>query len=164
MISNVKDKFSLFIGFAVLFISSTSFAAEWTGYSAVELRYFQHQSLNAEPDQQRLSAVLAPEFYHQWNDGEQSIIIAPFLRIDSDDAERSHADLREARWLIAKDNWELQLGVAKVFWGVAESQHLVDVINQTDLIENTDTEDKLGQPMINLSLFQDWGALLRFDE
>ena len=42
-------------------------------------------------------------------------------------------------------------GVRRVFWGVAESNHLVDVINQTDAIENPDQEDKLGQPMLNLA-------------
>jgi hypothetical protein len=57
------------------------------------------------------------------------------------------------------DDWELKAGIGKVFWGVTESQHLVDVINQTDLIENVDTEDKLGQPMINLSFFKEWGTL-----
>jgi glycosyltransferase involved in cell wall biosynthesis len=33
------------------------------------------------------------------------------------------------------------------------------VINQTDLVENSDGEDKLGQAMINLSVYQDWGAV-----
>jgi len=49
----------------------------------------------------------------------------------------------------------LQVG----FWGVTEFQHLVDIINQTDLVENIDTEDKLGQPMINLALINDWGTV-----
>ncbi|PHS70598.1 MAG: hypothetical protein COB23_02670 [Methylophaga sp.] len=162
MILNDKDKFSVIIRFvlaASLLMSPHLHAGEWSGYSAVEYRYFQHQSFFSEPDQHELSTILAPEYYHQWADGQQSIIIAPFLRIDSDDAERTHADLREARWLITDDDWELQIGVGKVFWGVTESQHLVDVINQTDLVENSDTEDKLGQPMINLSLFQDWGTV-----
>ncbi|NJN50979.1 MAG: hypothetical protein HC809_03545 [Gammaproteobacteria bacterium] len=35
----------------------------------------------------------------------------------------------------------------------------MDIINQTDLVENIDGEDKLGQPMINLSLVRDWGIL-----
>lgn len=34
---------------------------------------------------------------------------------------------------------------------MTESQHLVDIINQTDYVENPDGEEKLGQPMINLS-------------
>ena len=55
--------------------------------------------------------------------------------------------------------YEWTVGVSKVFWGVAESQHLVDIINQTDLVENIDQEDKLGQPMVNLSLIRDWGTV-----
>jgi hypothetical protein len=134
-------------------------AAEWSGYSSAEYRYFPHQSVNNSVGDHAVSGVLAPEFYHEWDDGKQSLIIAPFLRVDSEDAERTHADLREARWLTAHDDWELRLGIAKVYWGVTESQHLVDVINQTDLVENTDTEDKLGQPMINLSVFKDRGTV-----
>ena len=53
----------------------------------------------------------------------------------------------------------MRLGVRKVFWGVTEILHLVDIINQTDLVENIDAEDKLGQPMVNLSLARDWGTL-----
>ncbi len=44
-----------------------------------------------------------------------------------------------------------------MFWGVTESRHLVDVINQTDLVEDIDQEDKLGQPMINFNLQRDFG-------
>lgn len=162
MISNVNVKFSA-VFWLILVVSlavySTVNAAEWSGYSAAEYRYFQHESLNDDPGQHDFSVVLAPEFYHEWNDGQQSLLISPFLRVDSEDAQRTHADLREALWLIVEDDWELRLGVGKVYWGVTESQHLVDVINQTDLVENSDTEDKLGQPMINLSLFQDWGTI-----
>ncbi|HYD50634.1 MAG TPA: hypothetical protein VEB21_19920, partial [Terriglobales bacterium] len=38
-----------------------------------------------------------------------------------------------------------------------ESAHLVDVINQTDAIEDIDREDKLGQPMAQLTLPTDLG-------
>jgi len=41
--------------------------------------------------------------------------------------------------------------------GATESLHLVDIINQTDVVEAIDGEDKLGQPMVSLSLFKDWG-------
>jgi hypothetical protein len=157
MILNAKDKYYWFI-FIGAFFSVTSYAGEWTGYSASEYRYFQHQSLLGEK-QDVLSIVLAPEFYHEWDGGNQSFLISPFLRVESNDAERTHSDLREARWLFVKDNWELQLGIGKVYWGVTESQHLVDVINQTDLVENSDGEDKLGQAMINLSLFKSWGTV-----
>jgi len=162
MILNVKGRQGLLWCLAIMMsmaFNTSSYASEWSGFSAVEYRYFLHPSSNNSISQHNPSAVISPEFYHQWDEGDQSIIIAPFLRVDSEDSSRSHADLREAMWLIADDDWELRLGVGKVYWGVTESQHLVDVINQTDWIENPDNEEKLGQPMINLSLFEQWGTL-----
>ncbi len=35
----------------------------------------------------------------------------------------------------------------------------MDIINQTDLVENPDGEQKLGQPMLKLSFEKDWGVL-----
>jgi len=83
----------------------------------------------------------------------------PFARWDQNDEERTHADIRELTWLKAEDTWELRVGIRKLFWGVTESQHLVDIINQTDLVEAPDGEEKLGQPMINLALIKDWGTV-----
>ena len=62
-------------------------------------------------------------------------------------------------WIHAASDWELLAGISKVYWGVLEAAHLVDIINQTDLVVNLDTEDKLGQPMLNLALIRDWGVL-----
>lgn len=36
-------------------------------------------------------------------------------------------------WLVVEQDWELRLGVRKVFWGVTEGSHLVDIINQTGI-------------------------------
>ncbi len=82
-----------------------------------------------------------------------------FARADSQDAERTHADIRELYLSYESGNWDLLAGINKVFWGVAESRHLVDVINQTDLVEDIDQEDKLGQAMINLNMQKDWGRI-----
>jgi hypothetical protein len=103
--------------------------------------------------------AVQPEYYTFWSDGRQSLTIEPFYRRDQHDGKRTHADLRELVWQRAGDTWELRVGVSKVFWGVAESQHLVDIINQTDLVEDIDQEDKVGQPMVDLTLVRDWGNL-----
>ncbi len=92
-------------------------------------------------------------------EGNQRASIKAFGRLDSQDKERSHADLREAYWAFEGDDWEILLGLNRVFWGVTESRHLVDIINQTDLVEDIDQEQKLGQPMINVMLQRDWGQL-----
>jgi len=137
-----------------------SVAAEWSGFIAAESRYFPHDPLQTESYQGfNLALRLQPEFHYQWDDGYQTFSFVPFLVLDQHDPERTHADIRELTWVKAAQDWELRLGLRKLFWGVTESQHLVDIINQTDLVENPDGEDKLGQPMINLAWIQDWGTL-----
>jgi len=86
----------------------------------------------------------------------------PYFRLDQHDSRRTHFDLREFFWQKVADSWELRVGLIRVFWGVTESQHLVDIINQTDLVDNFDGEDKLGQPAINFSWIQSWGTVDAF--
>lgn len=134
-------------------------AGEWTGYVAAEYAYFPQSKLDPQQfDNTNLSFSAEPEFYHAWND-DNSLTFVPFIRWDEHDAQRTHLDIRELIWTHVADDWELRAGIGKVFWGVAESQHLVDVINQIDWVENLDGEQKLGQPMVNLTLLNSWGAL-----
>ena len=95
----------------------------------------------------------------RWRGAGSRASLIPFLRYDATDDERSLADLREAYWARQADDWELLAGVNRVFWGVTESAHLVDIVNQTDALADIDGEEKLGQPMINLALQRDWGLV-----
>ncbi len=142
----------------ILTLTSTS-VADVRGYLAFEARSYFDDADQGQDDEQ-YSFVFEPEYFYQ---GDSSLFTAQvFVREDSMDDERSHTDIRELSWLYYSDDWELRVGISKVFWGVAESQHLVDIINQTDAVENVDGEDKLGQPMINLTLIRDWGNLNLF--
>ena len=134
-------------------------AGEWSGFASLEYQGFIYSPLYPEQHRSYFSAVLQPEFYHKLENSKDSFTFVPFARADQHDPERSHADIRELTWLKVGADYEWRLGIRKVFWGVTESQHLVDIVNQTDLVENIDTEDKLGQPMINLALIRDWGTL-----
>lgn len=131
-----------------------------SGYTALEGRYFtqspQHLGQESNPE---LSLVFNPEFRFRTQDRNHQLSFNPFYRIDSRDDARSHFDIREAYWLWIGDDWEILTGLNKVFWGVAESRHLVNVINQIDAIEDIDGEDFLGQPMINFATQRDWGRL-----
>ncbi len=128
---------------------------------AIQGRFFPQAPL--DPEQKRNSGSLAvqPEYYHEWENGS-SFTFVPFARIDSADSERTHFDIRELNYLWLTDSWELRAGIGKVFWGTTEFVHLVDIINQTDGVESVDGEEKLGQPMIQLSIVRDWGALELF--
>ena len=123
---------------------------------------------------------------YSWNNNKSSWVFNPYLSVtryedpwkiehdgyvpfvvpipiidfgDTRTAHRMYGDIREFLWTHISDDssWELRSGIGKVFWGVTESQHLVDVINQDDLRADIDREDKLGQPMIHLTLVQAWG-------
>lgn len=139
------------------FYPATVVAAEWSGSVAYEGRLFFNDAIHPDQREQQASIVFKPEFHHAWQ--ESSLTFAPFFRLDSADAERSHADLRELFFLWYPGAFELGLGIRKVFWGVTESQHLVDILNQTDGVEFPDGEEKLGQPMVNFSVLRDWGTL-----
>lgn len=141
-------------------------AGEWdfSGSIAGEIRAFPNSPQFDEQDDTRLSPSIAfePEVVYEWNRGDDRITFVPFGRYDAHDDNRSHVDLRELNWLHVGDDWDSVIGVDKVFWGVTESRHLVDIINQDDSVEDVDGEDKLGQPMLNLNLFRDWGTLSGF--
>lgn len=97
------------------------------------------------------------ELYWEWNEGIDTITFVPFARYDSFDSERTHVDVRELLWNHLGESYELRAGIGKVFWGVTEFQHLVDTINQTDGVDSVTGEQKLGQPMVNLSFARDSG-------
>jgi len=133
---------------------------EMSGKITAEARYFTQDAQFQNQDySSNLSFTVEPEFYWEWNDGIDNLTFTPYLRVDENDNERTHGDIRELSWIHIGEDWELRTGLRKVFWGVTEFQHLVDVINQTDSVEDFDGEDKLGQQMINLSLVRDWGIV-----
>ncbi|MCF6282735.1 MAG: hypothetical protein L3J28_11110 [Candidatus Polarisedimenticolaceae bacterium] len=132
-------------------------AGEWSSEITFEGRLFTEEALSDAQSDSNLSVAFETEFYHDWDDGKQSITFTPFIRWDQQDEARSHTDIRELMWLYAAEEWELQAGLGRVFWGITEAIHLVDIINQTDLVESPDGEQKLGQPMVKLSLEREIG-------
>ena len=144
---------------AILLFSSNVHSGEFSGYIGGQERFFFEDPLSPVQHNSYLSAVAEPEYFHDWDDGTQNLEVKLFYRIDQYDDQRTHGDIRELSWTGVFDNWEVRAGISKVFWGVAETQHLVDIVNQTDLVENLDGEDKLGQPMLRASTEREWGIL-----
>lgn len=157
----IKPLRSLFVTAAVLGCPNLV-ADSWDISGNVSLEYSIFTESAKDPLQEDQFAAITGEveFYREWEDS--MVTITPFARLHQHDDERSHVDFREANWLKLGDDWELRVGLDKVFWGTAESQHLVDIINQTDTLEGADGEDKLGQPMVSLTLIKEWGDLELF--
>ncbi len=161
----VKNNIFLLTSVSILFISTLGVstgvsAGELSGNISLEGRYF--NSDGAFSDQQKnggISLSLQPEYKHKWDNDHSQFTFSPFYRWDNQDKERTHADIRQLDIVTSKGDWEFQAGIGKVYWGVTESQHLVDIINQTDAIEGADGEDKLGQPMFRVSHLSENGSL-----
>ncbi len=132
---------------------------EVRGNIEVQGRFFTEEALFPSQHDQQISLAAAPEFFWSWNDNKDSLEFVPSARVDQHDSERTHVDIRELSWVHVGDDWETRVGIRRDFWGVTEFQHLVDIINQSDSVEDIDNEDKLGQPMINLSVVKDWGIV-----
>ena len=134
---------------------------ETSGRVSFESRWHPQSAAYAGQRSHASGLVVEPEFYLE-DQGGRSFHLAPFYRHDAGDPSRTHFDLREAYLLlfgdVANSEWELRLGVDRVFWGVTESRHLVNIVNQIDLVEHPYKEPKLGQPMAHLTFSGDWGT------
>ncbi len=121
-------------------------------------RYFLNEGLYQGQERNYVSFAVKPELFYEWGGGKFNLKVAGFVRLDQFDQRRNHFDFRELYWQVVNDNSEVSMGMKKVFWGVTESAHLVDIINQTDVVESFDGEEKLGQPMVHYSLLSGFGT------
>ena len=148
----------LFVGLLVLACGRVA-AVEFSGNVAVEAVNFTEEAQFEGQFDHNTTYSFEPRLEGAWNDGDDLWSAELFLRGDDQDSGRNHADIRELLWLHFDGDNEWRVGINTLFWGVTESQHLVDVINQTDAVEGIDLEEKLGQPMIHLKRYQDWGVI-----
>ena len=141
--------------------AETKIDHQFSGRFSIESQWYPESAAHSGQRRHATGFVMEPELYLESIAG-WSFTLAPFFRYDSSDPRRTHADLREAYLLlfgeIGNDGWELRLGIDRVFWGVAESRHLVDIVNQIDLVEHPYKELKLGQPMAHITWSGNWGT------
>ena len=155
---------SLFAAFSAA-AQATDIEVELSGRFSIESRLYPDSAQHPGQRSHASGFTAKPELYAEDEEG-RSITISPFFRYDSADPRRTHADLREAFLLLYGEagdgEWELRLGVDRVAWGVAEVRNIVDIVNQTDLVEHPDEKTKLGQPMAHGTWSADWGVLELF--
>ena len=135
---------------------------ELSGRLAMEGRWFPNEAAHRGQRDGSVGLVAEPTLYLEHPDGG-SFTLTPHYRHDGADPERSNADLREAYLLLFGElgdgEWEARLGVDRVFWGVAEFHHLVNIVNQVDLTDHPNEESRMGQLMAHLTWSADWGVL-----
>lgn len=146
----------------ILPVGTSAMEMEVEGEVEFEYRGFWQAPQNdvASRNYGSIATELEIGFYDTSN--THAFIFKGFARGDSHDAERSHSDLREAKYRFVDGDFEAVIGLDKVFWGVTEFVHLVDIINQTDASESIDGEQKLGQPMLRASYVSPVGTFTAF--
>lgn len=151
-------KFSLTAGLCGLFLYLPAYAeVNFSGYIEGEARLYPSDGLLQEQKEALASIAVEPELSWKSTSEDHSIRFKTFARYSDPDGHRDHADIRELYYNYAGTGWQAEVGINKVYWGVVESLHLVDVINQTDNVESANGEQKLGQPMVSFGLEQSWG-------
>ncbi|MEN8723725.1 MAG: hypothetical protein ABF335_12660 [Alphaproteobacteria bacterium] len=139
---------------------------EYEGLAEVEGRHFSASDNPRGLDRTRwsVSGEVTVDAYADRDNPHMRLTV--FGRHDPFDDRRSHLDVRAAfvEYLWDSDalSGDVKVGLDKEFWGVLESAHLVDIINQTDFVEAIDGEDKLGQPMVQLGIGSEWGTVRLF--
>jgi hypothetical protein len=114
-----------------------------SGSVELQVRAFWNDPAWTGQDDQVLQGTVVSTTEFRWRneEGNQRASFIPYLRWDASDSERSLVDLHEAYWAFESRNYEVLVGSNTVFWGVTESVHLVDIINQTDFAGDIDGED-----------------------
>ena len=129
---------------------------EIIGEISFDNRYFFNAGLQ-EQKKNHTSFSFSPEIFQ--DNSNRIFHFKAKLRKDSEDSGRNLNDIQELYLINILEDKEIKYGVSKEFWGVTETSHRVDIINQTDFTEGFDGEEKLGQPMIKISLERQWGLL-----
>jgi hypothetical protein len=123
----------------------------------LENQFYYNKALYPDQKDYFLSGAFKPILKISSTDGKHFIKVEPFFRGSIQDPNRTHWDIRQAYYQVKLNSWTITTGIRKVFWGVTESNHLVDIINQTDVVEGTDGKQKLGQSMVQISKNSKWG-------
>ena len=140
----------------VSILSSQIIIGEIIGELSFDNRYFFDIGLE-EQKKNHTSFSISPEIFK--DDSDRVFHFKAKVRKDSEDSGRNLNDIQEFYLINILKDKEIKFGISKEFWGVTETSHRVDIINQTDFTEGFDGEEKLGQPMIKISLEKQWGLL-----
>lgn len=132
-------------------------AWKMSGYAGVMGRVYADTS-GQERESARLALRLEPEW--SWSDSQTRWVVSPRLFVDGRDSGRDRSDFVELHGALRWDGNQVKVGISRVFWGVTESRHLVDIINPPDLaLHYSGDEQRLPTAMVQFSRTMDFGQL-----
>jgi len=148
-----------FLYLSLLILSKNVFAVEYKSYGYIqpEFSYFIDGKGKHNQSVDKSSVYGQGTFIAYLQENSSKITIRAIGRYDDKDNNRTYFDLQKFKYEYFLDDATLSIGNDIIFWGVNESFHVVDIINQSNIAENLAGTKKLGQPMIALSLYEEIG-------
>ena len=142
-----------------MILSKNVFALEYKSYGYIqpEFSYFIDGKGKHNQSVDKSSVYGQGTFIAYLQENSSKITIRAIGRYDDKDNNRTYFDLQKFKYEYFLDDATLSIGNDIIFWGVNESFHVVDIINQSNIAENLAGTKKLGQPMIALSLYEEIG-------
>ena len=122
-------------------------ASAWQlkGNVAFGARLYEHPN---EPGREsdRLLLRLAPEW--RWSEGGRQVVVSPALSLEGADNGRTRLDVNELYASTRFGETIVKAGISRLFWGVTESRHIVDVVNPPYLAHHYAAEQRLSTAML----------------
>ena len=150
-----------FLYLSLLILSKNVFAVEYKSYGYIqpEFSYFIDGKGKHNQSEDKSSVFGQGTFITYLQEDSSKITIRAIGRYDDKDNNRTYFDLQKFKYEYFLDDATLSIGNDIIFWGVNESFHVVDIINQSNIAENLAGTKKLGQPMLALSLYEEIGDI-----
>lgn len=149
--------------YGLLGISNVSYANDLDVSGKIEsrFRYFEEKPLYAaQGDSRNYNEYSFENRLESKGGGYGDFLFEYSINSYSDDEEeQSQLELMEAYWSKTSGDYGVGVGVNRVFWGVVESNHLVDIVNQTAFQKDFDGMEKIGENMLNASMYTGIGTL-----
>ena len=144
---------------SLLAVPSLAGSHKVSGSIEAELQVFPNEGALEEQKDVFGSIAIRPEYSYRSENRDHRVKSKLFYRVTEPNGNRTHGDIRELNYSYSNSGWYVKAGIETVFWGVTESAHLVDVINQTDNLDSVGGEEKLGQPMVALGIEKSFGNI-----
>lgn len=142
----------------VLFIGLATFdlEAKWQVSPALDLGTRLYDSIEGKKDI-TADPQLWIEFDYENSENGLESRFKPIVNLGATNDSIPNFDIQELYIRKAIDNWQITAGMNTLFWGVAESRHLVDIVNQRIPIRSLEGEEKLGEFVGQLDYFTENG-------
>ena len=143
---------------SIFFLNANALDYKAYGFIQPEITSFLNGDGRHNQSNKNFSAFAKGTFVTYLNNNNAKITINSIGRLDDNDNNRTYIDFQKLKYELFFNDYTFRIGNELISWGVNESFNIVDIINQSNLAEDISGTKKLGQPMISLSYFNDYGS------